>query len=250
MTQHYPNFYENISEVEKRLTGTVVLYDDEPYYILCAAEHPDGIIRVYLSAYNERGMVHCTKTGIPHTWHTDGTMTRQKKMDAWMEANPGLLLRKMMNSPSFKRFRPFPLGMCNESGNCYYVERNPTRHTQQGLTQDMLSSTKVRLIAQSTTRRGSISLMNMSMYDCIKGVYPSIDECLTNLNDDKIENDSVGFHRDFAFLRGPMELMFLAYKTDVVGVMPNGDVTCVKVGKQFRHVREAIDDLQIFRDIR
>ena len=45
----YPNFYENLSEANKRLHGTVVLYDGHPYYILAISNHfTDGIMRVYM----------------------------------------------------------------------------------------------------------------------------------------------------------------------------------------------------------
>jgi hypothetical protein len=65
-------------------------------------------------------------------------------LDQWIKDNPsGGLRRKQMNSPKFNKFRPFELGMYWAGTKVYYVERQPTRRTEQGLTPNMLVTTRV-----------------------------------------------------------------------------------------------------------
>ena len=43
------NFYENLEEAQRRLRGTVVMYDGIPHYVLAITDHQSGgIFRVYM----------------------------------------------------------------------------------------------------------------------------------------------------------------------------------------------------------
>lgn len=255
MKEHV-NFYENLKEAEMRLVHTVVLYDGEPYYVLAITDHKkDGIFRVYLDPLGSeggKGLTHI-RHSVPYEWHQetlDGP-TRGDKMDEFMEkTKDSTIIRKMMNSPLFDRFRPFPLGMCNKGGNTYFVERQPTRHTQQGLTGNMFDTTIIDLGKdRNPYKSGGVSLFDAAFYDTIKGNYPSVYECIENLHDPKCGTGSAAFHRNFAVIRGPVGLLFLVYKQDVIGYLPNGDLSLVKLEPNSAHLKESVADLQCFANI-
>lgn len=258
MAQHV-NFYENIKEASMRLSNTIVMYDGEPYYILCITDHKgDGIFRVYMDKLgNPGGMAHQKGLSIPYEWMDTPAKTKGQAMDEWLEKYPDKgVIRKMANSPKFNKFRPFPLGMCNNAGSVLYVERTPTRYTQQGLTSSMvnyheLTPSDVGSGGTPPIRRSIIpAFTGFEFYKTIQGIYPDAKECLKNLHDPEVVNTGAGFHRNFAFVRGPVGLMFLAYKQDIVGYMPDGDLTRVTIAPKFKHTKEAVADLQLFEDIR
>jgi len=85
--------------------------------------------------------------------------------------------------------------------------------------------------------------------DCIMGSHPSAQECVNNLKDPQILNEAAAFHRQFAFVRGPLDMLFLAYKADIVGVLPNRDLSVLRIGREFRHTREVIELLNTFDTI-
>lgn len=249
VTKEYLNFYENMKEATMRLQYSVVLYEGEPYYVLCLANHKeDGIFRVYLDPIGHpEGSINNRTSGIP-VEHPD-SFQRGELLDQWMDKNPKSgIIRRVMNSPGFARFRPFPLGMCNYHGNVYYVERQPQRHTQQGLTQQMLYQTLVRLDLQKT-RTNTIDVTGLEFRECVLGQFPSFTECVKNLLDDKVSNKGVAFHRDFALVRGPINTLFLAYKSDVVGFLPFNDAKVVRLSAAYLHTKEAVIGTGLFSDI-
>src|SRR5690349_7508913 len=115
----YPNFYENLKEAQDRLRGCIVLYSGEPNYIWAICDHkPDGKFRVYMSPIE---VVHTTSlppiNQIPSNHPSLGSA-----IDTFLDANASLpVVRKMMDSPAFNKFRPFPLGMCNQGSQAFYV---------------------------------------------------------------------------------------------------------------------------------
>lgn len=247
-TKEYPNFYENIKEATMRLQHTVVMYDGKPYYVLCITDdRPDGIFRVYMEPIgNPGGNVLNRVGGVPYDYPSP---EKGKLMDEWMKKNPKEgVIRKMMNSPLFNKFRPFPLGMANVDGKCFYLERQPQRHTQQGLTQNMLYQSPVCLEPQKS-RYNNLDITGPYFRDVVLGIYPSIEDCLKHLTDPEVLNDAVGFHRHFALVRGPIDTLFLAYKSDIVGYLPHGDTTSVRLSKKFVHTREAVAESGFFADI-
>lgn len=257
MKEHV-NFYENKAEAMMRIENTVVMYDDEPYYVLCVCDHKqDGILRVYLDHLGQEKGMTFRRTHVPYDWYDEPGMTKGQKMDEWLDKNPDQgVIRKMMNSPLFNKFRPFPLGMVNIIGNTVFVERQPTRHTQQGLTAQMLSQhplLQFRDFSEPTTAprvRVMVDFFHYSFYQTIKGVYPTPKECIDNLLNPKISNTAVGFSRLFAFVRGPMNMIFLAYKGDIVGYLPNDDFSVLRLDKRFAYTKELIDNLSLFNTIK
>lgn len=252
--KEYPNFYENLREAHMRLRNTVVMYDSEPYYIFAITSHAkDGIFRVYMypigDSVSTAGKECLAYVNNYPSDHSElGTM-----LDKVLETHGKDcgVLRKHMNSPSFNRFRPFPLGMCNLRGKgTHYVERQPTRHTPQGLTASMLYDTEILATASlERASRAHISIQNNDFRNCVLGIYPTAQECLAGLLNPKIANEAAGFHRDFAFVRGPIDMVFLAYKSDVVGVLPRNDFSLLKLGSDYKHVREVAQELKLFAEV-
>lgn len=258
MKEHV-NFYENIKEADMRLTNTIITYDGDPYYVLCITDHKqDGILRMYLDPLGrESGQLVIHEMGnkglqVPYEWYQDGpsSPTRGQKMDEFLDKNPDCgIIRKMMNSPLFNKFRPFPLGMVNYRGAVTYVERQPTRHTQQGLMSSMMSQIPIGLEKLGNRRPNPVDMNGRDMYNTIKGLYPSVDECVKNLNNPDIANTAVAFDRHFAFVRGPLGILFLAYKHDIVGYLPHGDLSSVVLGIEFGHTKEVVSALGVFKEI-
>jgi hypothetical protein len=246
----YPNFYENVKEAQIRLAQTVVLYDGEPYFVLCFDDHkPDGIIRIYMDKLSSS--MEIFKSSVPHECALVPGRRRGDVMDEFILKNPQTsIIRKHMNSPLFQRFRPFPLGMCNQKtgggGVATFCERNPTRQTQQGLMNNMIQSRRVGM----QPGQGSINLFSDEFRDCIMGRYPSVKDCIKVMSSSDYTDQSVAFDRKFAFVRGPVGMVFLAYQSDVVGALPNGDLSVVKLSKEFSFTKEVVDKLGIFEDIR
>lgn len=256
MTVAHVNFYENIKEALMRLKGTVVLYDGQPHYIGAICNHKtDGIFRVYM-----------TPTGWDKYDHRfDEYPSEHPSQGPYLDAivdhedprsNKGMI-RKMMNSPLFNKFRPFPLGMVNVGSKTYYTERQPQRRTEQGLTRTMLDVTPVTLGASATYLPGSLGSGRKTELDvhspaykaCILGDHPSADTCLNELLSGEVENEAVAFHRQFAFVKGPIGMLFLAYKTDIIGILPKNDFSVIRVGGQFAHTIEAVRDLRLFSEV-
>lgn len=253
MSVTHKNFYETLKEALMRLKDTVVLYDGLPYIVGAITDHkPDGIYRVYLLPIDgDKGQaypdgLYDLMQNYPQDYPTLGT-----ELDKWMTNNPNVeVLRKHINSPLFNRFRPFPLGMCNVGKNCYYVERQPNRKSEQGLIASMMYQTLVSTANDLMKRTSaSVNITSKPFRDCILGEYPTAMDVLINLQDPEVENNAVGFHRQFALVRGPMDMLFLAYKTDVVGMLTQGDFSQIKIGREFIHTKEVIEGLGLFSDI-
>lgn len=240
----YTNFYENLKEALLRLRSTVVKYGDEPYYVLHIANHfEDEIFRMYLmplgnpsSDYYVQGL---DMFGLENN-------DSGKFMDEYMEANPSKkIIRKQMNSPYFNKFRPYPLGMCNYNGKVYFIERMPNRKSEQGLIGSMLYERRISSSLEVSFSQ-NIHITSAAFKSCVMGEHPPADLCLKAMLDPDLENEAVAFHRNFALVRGPMGMLFLAYKEDVVGVLPNNDFNSLFIDKKYSHVREAVDDLNLF----
>lgn len=258
MVQH-KNFYETVKEAEMRLLHTAVLYDNEPYVVLAITNHkPDGIFRVYLDPFpvDHNKTMWSQQNHVPYDWCDEPNMTRGQKLDEYLEqyASKGCpLLRKRINSPLFNKFRPFELGMCNVGNNVYYLARSPVRHTQQGLMDGAISQHKITIgdhnpfVPQKGPR--AVSFYGASMRDVIKGVYPTIEETVEAFRDPTVTNEAVGFNRNFAIVKGPMRILFLAYKHDIVGYLPDGSLNKVIIGKEFKHTKEVVSELGAFQNV-
>ena len=242
------NFYESIDEARMRLYRTIVMYDAEPFYVIAISNHnADGIFRIYMRPLNK------TESAFDYVIDSYGHNHTQigKHLDKYLADNTSsIIVRKQMNSPHFNKFRPFPLGMCNDDGRVFYNERQPTRKTEQGLTSSMVVSEPVSLTKSPVNRfRGETNIFTEGFRECILGAYPTAVECLENLKDPTISNEAAAFNRCFAFVRGPIDMMFLAYKNNVVGVLPTSDFSSVRLGRDFAHVKEAVQSLNLFTSV-
>lgn len=250
MAIEHPNFYENLEEATKRLSGTYVLYDGEPYRILTITDHmSDGIFRAYLLPLGDKAVEY-----IPdYDMFNPGSPDQAKHIDNWMDKNPDAgVLRKHLNSPKFNRFRPFPLGMCNYKGYAFYLERQPMRpRMEQGLVSSGIVESPLSL--QKTGGRlnsGTQVKMNSDAFrDCILGRHPSAQECVERLKDPTCGNDAAAFDRYFALVRGPVDMMFLAYKGEVVGLLPDNNLSSARLSKKFSYVKEVVQELGVFQNV-
>lgn len=248
----YPNFYQQFKEAEMRIANTIVMYDNEPHYVYCLANHkPDGIFRVYMEKLNSEGKYECHYNNIPYAL---GPTHRGPEMDKYLDNTKNTkIVRKMMNSPSFNKFRPFPLGMVNRDGRTFYLQRSPTRHTQQGLLAQAIASEPVSLEAPTKFTRsigsGGYNWDNPSLYDVIMGIYPTFSESLIQMRSKECTNQSVAFSRDFALLRGPIDLLFLAYKSQIIGLIPEDTLPTVTLSSSHKHLKELVGELKAFKKI-
>jgi hypothetical protein len=255
----YTNFYESIKEAEMRIQDTVVLYDGQPYYVLLVSDHKkDGIFRAYLDPlFHPDGPAFNRIGDMPYTGYPgldDNGLCRGGRFDKWLDTAKGKesgVIRKMMNSPAFDKFRPFPLGMCNHGGKVYYIERQPTRHTQQGLTPQMLTHRLIEVEGkpEKGIYRSYPSYYERSFVNTILGKYPTVVESLEGMTDPMVTDSGVAFHREFAFCKGPMKLLFLAYKEDIVAYLPNNDLTRVVIDSRYAYTKEVISDLGCFGQV-
>lgn len=250
------NFYENIHEARMRLNNTVVMYDDEPYHVVNISDHKnDNIFRMYLDPLNLGTNGSCYIKGVIPP--LPGDSRDGDILDEFLSKNPdSSIIRKMMNSPLFNKFRPFPLGMLNDQGFAYYLQRQPTRSTLQGLVNHMIQETEIsaKMLLEETggslLYRSDRNVYNKSFYNCIKGFYPTYEECFVNLRDPQILNHSVAFHRHFALLRlRKTSNLCLSYKTSVVGTIEGASGRVLKLSSDFLHLYETISELGIFNRI-
>jgi hypothetical protein len=249
MSVDHKNFYETIQEANMRLRRTIVLYGDDPYYVHAVTNHTkDGIFRVYISE-----ITRVKKIGIPAlAAYPQEHPALGVELDKYVKSkeNKGLE-RKRINSPHFNRFRPFPLGMCNTgeagAGRCFYIARCPQKRTEQGLTGAHVEETEVTLGDKSgRPDRHNVALYSDAFYATIKGIYPTPKEILAAFGDPDIDNEAVGFHRDFALVRGPIDSLYLGYKDRIIGVMPKGDLSEVRLSKRNLQTREIVEALDVF----
>lgn len=256
----YANFYETLNEANMRLRNTVVVYEEDVYQVLAVTNHKsDGIFRVYLEPIGKKNgemswahPPYDENIPYPPNQYSAGSNELGVAFDKWIEKYPKYgILRKHINSPMFKKFRPYPMGMCNLRGTAAFIERQPNRKSEQGLISSMLNFSFIEPFASFNPRNSfkPNDIYSAAFRDCVLGSYPSLDLCCEQLNNPEISNASVAFDRKFCLAKGPISTMFLVYKTEVVGLLPNCDRSSVKIGKEFSYVCETIEELGIFNKI-
>jgi hypothetical protein len=258
----YPNYYESVQEARMRLNKTIILYDGKPFYVMGVAGHNDGKFRIYMKPLGDGYLKHLPP-GImpPNELIPPDYPGFGEQMDKFMKEHPAFgMIRKHLDSPLFNRFRPFPLGMMNyterdEDGKLvaaetFYLERQPGRRTEQGLVRAMIFASSVNA-ARARLKQAQFTFDTWSeeFKDCIEGNYPSVDLCLSKLRDPKIANEAVAFHRYFAFVRGPCDMIFLSYKGEIIGVLPRQDLSAARLSREARHTLEAVEELKIFNTV-
>jgi hypothetical protein len=261
----HKNFYENAKEANLRLRNTVVWYDGPgeqgPYFVMVITDHDGADFKIYMKRIGQK---YYSVSGVmpPNEVYPAETTGFGKLMDKFMKDYPKFgIIRKDLSSPHFRAFRPFPLGMMNlvrtdkngKAVDCetLYLERQPNRATQQGLTRTMIyiSPVNAAMARDPVPMHHSFDLWSEDFYDCVMGKYPSIDTCLSKLRDPTIANEAAAFHRYFALVKGPIGMVFLSYKGDIVGVLDNKNLSSLTVDRDFNYTREAISDLHVFNSI-
>lgn len=253
---NHKNFFETIKEARMRLDGTMVLYAGEPYLVYWISDHKgDGVFRIYIypSDLEAKPPAPGQSRHLPSlsdfSYLAEGNKELiGQKIDEWMEKNPnGHILRKSMDSSYFNKFRPFPLGMINGQIPVY-VERHPTRRSEQGLTANALDETVLKLSSSGGggRRSGYVNISSTHFAEMVRGNYPTAQEVLDNLLDTKVVEYAAGFNRLFALIRGPVETIFLCYKGEVVGKLPFNNFETVQLRRECRHLVEVTQELNLF----
>jgi hypothetical protein len=261
----YKNFYENAKEANLRLRGTVIWYDGPgekgPYYVLGICDHSSGDLKIYMKKLGQK-YINIPSVLPPNEQYGTEITSLGSHMDKFMKDYPSFnMVRKDLSSPHFRGFRPFPLGMMNQtmkskSGkpiDCetFFIERQPNRNTQQGLIKTMLFIMSVTAGASKPRSTAhTFDLWSEDFYACIMGDYPSIDTCINNMRDPNIANEAAAFHRNFAIVRGPIGMLFLSYKGNIVGVLDNKNLSQITVDNEFKYTKEAIAELHMFGNIK
>lgn len=252
--KEYPNFYENLKEAQSRLSRTIVLYDGLPCHVLAITDHmKDNIFRMWLDPIGtevNEGLQQIRTTAVHYSeQHGVGKM-----LDELLAKFPDCgIKRKQMNSPKFNRFRPFPLGMCNVGTQVYYVERQPIRPAMhQGLTKSGAFETLITAGSRQDNPRRvaeALDIYSPSFKDCILGDYYPARHALAALLDPRVANDALAFNREFAFVRGPIEMVFLAYRSDIIGALPKNNFDFVRLGREFSYCKEVVEELGLFQHV-
>lgn len=234
-----------------RLLNTIVTYDGDPFFVIAITNHkPDGIFRMYLDPIPVSGKMNIQMVGDarpPYDQYEKMSPELGVAMDGWLKTHPDSgIQRKMMNSPKFNRFRPFQMGMYNAKGSTTYLARHPTRNVEQGFTKKALM---VKPVSLHPEIGGQVDIYSPAFRACVRADFPHPKECLERMIDPEISNKAVGFHRDFALLRGPLDTLFLSYRGETIGFLPDNDFKTVRLGRDFQHTREACGDLSLFDKI-
>lgn len=85
--------------------------------------------------------------------------------------------------------------------------------------------------------------------DCVVADHPSFAECVAALTNPEFVNNAAAFHRNFALVKGPVGTLFLAYKSDIIGVLPMNDSVAVRLSQDNFHLREVVEELGVFGDV-
>jgi hypothetical protein len=253
----YKNFFETQAEASMRLNGTVVLYNKTvPAQVLCISEHKGkGTLHIYLDPIGWKEDQFTKRLIPPINHYSPNDPSVGEVVDQWLKQNPeSNIIHETMDSDKFNKFRPFRLGMYNGPPFVYYVARQPTRRVEQGLIKPMLAITKLsstggEKLAGIEPYPSKLSMYGPEFKACVLGEHPSAHECLEGLLNPKYENKGVAFHREFALLKGPSNTLFLGYKTDVIGSLPNKDFSSVKLSRDYFYAREVVENLRLFDNV-
>ena len=248
------NFYENLAEARLRLLNTIVTYDGHPCYVHWIAEHQgDGRFRIYIEKLGTVGYGF-GRDNYPDFPDRNNSYENNyaSVLDEWLDRNPdAAIVRKLMSSAKFNKFRPFPLGNVNYNGEVYHIERRPTRQTIQGIRSESILTEKVTASPNVDTGNSIVKLIrvHIDLYgrefaDCVLGNYPSYQEVIENLRSPLCANSGAAFHRDFSVVRGPIKTLFLCYKTEGIGFIGVGDG--LLLDSSYEYLKEQVEELNVF----
>jgi hypothetical protein len=81
------------------------------------------------------------------------------------------------------------------------------------------------------------------------GLYPTIEEILEAFKDPSVINTGVAFHKEFSVFRGPLDMLILCYRDEGIGLLDNGDLSSVTIGKSYAYLKEVIQELGCFQQV-
>lgn len=144
-------------DVIMRLDNTVCMYDGEPVVVRVNPEDPTDKVDIFdLKSYSDKNKKRIKRT----VEYTDNTFV----------------------------YKAFPLGYAFvDDRYALYINRTPSRQQSQGLSQYVLSA-----IGKETY----ITVAAPYMYNCIKGIYPTVQEAVKMVT--SCQAESVPFDRKFA----------------------------------------------------
>lgn len=233
MAEGFPNVFETLDDAQRRLSNGIVKYGDNEFYYVNEVRSvtKDSIYRLYLTTLPSDRLRYDDRPNLPED-HED-----------FMEVVGGKFIRKKIDSPKFNKFRPFPLGMVNYEGNVAYVTRVPTRHTQQSLSSNMCSQVLINMATNGDTPHSALRVYfgGVEFTEMLKGVYPSFRECITNLSDPDCNNSAAAFNREYAIVRGPVGVLFIANKDGPFGIVK--DISSVQISSNKKHLKESLESL-------
>lgn len=214
-------FWTDIHQAQERLTGTVILYDNEPVFV-------DGIVNASAS-------------------DTSPSIPRAAIRQLGVSKGLGKGQRKILNSPKFERFRRLPnLGWMNMVSNPkvgpLFVSRRPVAGSRlHGLAN---ANVRVENFVISPENfyldGGGYSLTNIiydeGFCDMHHGRYPSLAAILTNIK----EGSGIAYSRDFCVWRDNVGIRWLFHKSNKIGIFTGIDT--LNLFTKFNYLRETIID--------
>lgn len=224
MPVEYENFYENLEEAQRRLTGTVVLYDGEPVYIAQVSNvREDNTFRLWCQKLPNEDL----NLGI-------GDLPEGER--------PVNSFRKKINSPRFNKFRPFEMGYINlfqtrAGGKLFfpvYLTRTPARRGKQGFNEGSYNCRDNR----GGDRRPSFVdiIFSEAFVEMIKGDYPSYREVVARVQD--VEEGGIAVDRAFCVCKDRESgIVFLDYRSETVGIARADEIL---LSDKFSFLRETI----------
>lgn len=210
-------FWTDLDQAQRRLLGTVILYDDQPHYVqdLIQADDPDECPRARL--------IDCAKP-------RDNAV------------------RKMLNSPKFKKFRELPrIGWMNSTDHkelgAVLLQRR-TRVTQlHGLTNDniLVHTINHTNTGDSVLNTGGFQFSNFRMdsgfVDAHHNHFPTLPKVLANIQ----EGSAIAICRKMAVVRDNNGVRWLFFGTNKVGIFTDAD-TLLLIAKFAFHREEIMTD--------
>ena len=201
-------FWTDTDQAIERLCSSVVLYDDKPVYVVeitRGEDTPKGVI--YFCADPEQKLV-----------------------------------KKLLNSPKFSRFRELPkLGWCNLSySQAVFLNRRVSVGRSHGLTAGNITVYEARHTDDSSSvsvsqRFSFDNVMNdQGFVECHEGVYPKLSDVLINIR----ENSTIAYSRTFAVLRDYQGLRWLYRGLEKVGLFSGADT--LNLLQKYNYLREEI----------
>ncbi len=194
-------FWENAEQTRERLSESIVLYDNVPAFVTSVQDHEDGVPRLEL--------IMCDK--------------------------PKDFVRKIANSPKFKRYRELPsIGWMNVMGDhrtstklestAALVERRNMVARTHGLcdgntsvTIPVIDNNSVHFTALGNGLRGIMFDSGFSAMHA--GEYPSLQQILINI----VPVSSIAYSRVFCVLRDDAGLRWLYRYRERVGIFTGSD---------------------------